>query len=415
VPRPVTLARSGLVVLVGAALISDLWNVHTGDIDQGELPLIMMMYLPLFVVAFHVGVAAIVWGLSALVLILAGYALGILVPSVVVGATGTYALPRARAAVLAGLVVTANVAVPFVDADHRQFFVWVAIPIVLVALTCGALLRWSHARSQQDARRIDELEQVNERIRHDERSHLAHELHDIVAHDVTVIAMQARRAEFTDDPQKIRAILETIGNSAQQTLQDLRRLVVILQEEHAREIQQHEHAAAPPEAAAGTGASGPAVAGTASAVRASATLDQLTGETTTAAGFVEDLRTVVAALESTGLAVELSVHGDVARVPISVRQVLRRTLRELGTNVMKHGAPLSTVRVDLAVGQDAVRLTMDNERTTIAPIMSTSTGLPAIRERARVFGGSAEFGAQGSRWRSSIALPLRGAAEAQPS
>ncbi len=251
-------------------------------------------------------------------------------------------------------------------------------------------------RYEQSTHHIRDLQEQQAQVRSEERTRLAHELHDIVAHDVTIIAMQARRAEFVNDQAKTSQILEGIGNAAQQTLQDLRSLVTLLKEEERDEP--------------GSGSQTPDREG-----QDTDFLDApaMSGETTTAVGLVHDLDGVVEALDRAGFQVSLVVEGEVARIPASLRQALRRTVREMGTNVLKHADPSGIVDLRLSVGgADRVQLASENTVSTAEPIMSSRTGLEAMSARCEVFGGFMDVGHRDGRWTTAVSIPLEGLASA---
>ncbi|MNI62138.1 hypothetical protein D3C73_1174440 [compost metagenome] len=138
----------------------------------------------------------------------------------------------------------------------------------------------------------------------------------------------------------------------------------------------------------------------------------MSGETTTAVGLVHDLDGVVEALDRAGFQVSLVVEGEVARIPASLRQALRRTVREMGTNVLKHADPSGVVDLRLTVGADRVQLASENTVSTAEPIMSSKTGLEAMSARCEVFGGFMDVGLSEGRWTTAVSIPLEGLASA---
>ncbi|PFG41450.1 signal transduction histidine kinase [Isoptericola jiangsuensis] len=308
-------------------------------------------------------------------------------PTILVIGFCTYLLPWVAAAVVAASAVATMPLVLVANPDGAVLAAGLAV-LTLLAAVAGLTVNFFRLRSEHSETQVRELEERQARIRNEERTRLAHELHDIVAHDVTIIAMQARRAEFVADPDKTTAILDNIGRAAQQALQNLRSLVVLLKED------------APP-TAVGVGPGDPAEPG-ASTVEAL----EMSGETTTAAAFVRDFHGVGDALERAGFTAHLTTTGAVSRVPTSLRQALRRTVRELGTNILKHGDAAAPVELRLTVGPDSVTLASTNVVATAAPISSSLTGLEAMRARCEVFGGELTAGAHDGRWRTTMTIPL---------
>ncbi|WP_258063492.1 sensor histidine kinase [Rathayibacter sp. AY1A5] len=336
----------------------------------GAIPAAVSLYL----------VYAVVLMLGAPPLLLAA----LIFPTIVVVGFVTFLLPwRAGLVFVLGTLVLLP-AVLLVDRAMGTA-VYVLGAFVLFGGTAGLGLNAFRGRSERSERRADRIQEEQARIRNEERTRLAHELHDIVAHEVTIIAMQARRATSVEDPAKTERILESIGDAAQQALQDLRSLVTLLQDEDE----------------AGAPARGDSdLLGT----------PEVSGATTTAVGFVHDVRNVADAIERAGFRVRLDVAGSVAQVPASLRQVLRRTVRELGTNVLKHGDTAGEVQLRLEVSGGEVQLSSSNAIASAAPIVSSHLGIEAMSARCAVFGGRLDAGARGGRWTTTMTIPLEGRA-----
>lgn len=259
----------------------------------------------------------------------------------------------------------------------------VEILLMIVAAGAGLGLNVYGQRIDRGAAQISTLREQQSRIRADERTTLAHELHDIIAHDVTIIAMQARRATLVDDPAKTAPIIEGIGDSAQQALTDLRSLVLLLKDDS-------------PQSSAGDGTDllGP---------------QDLSGETMSAVGLAHDFEGVADALKRAGFDVVVTFEGELALAPASLRQALRRTIRELGTNVLKHADPSHPVELTMTVGSGSVTVSTTNVPAATRPISSSTAGIEAMRARCEVFGGSVTSRMTQERWRTTMTLPLDGA------
>lgn len=249
-----------------------------------------------------------------------------------------------------------------------------------IVAAAGLGLNWYSRRNAQNAQRIQRLEERQARVRGEERLQLAHELHDIIAHDVTIITMQARRAALIDDPEKTAQIVEGIGESAQQALHDLRGLVMLLKNDHA----------------------------TGSSAQPEDLLNgqERSGETTGAVGLVHDIDGVAQALDQAGFTVDLTLDGELSLVPASLRQALRRTIRELGTNVLKHADPAVLVTLTLSVDGDRVTVSTTNAPASTRPVSSSNLGIEAMRARADWLGGSVTSELRNGRWHTEFSLPL---------
>ncbi|TFI19601.1 histidine kinase, partial [Micrococcus endophyticus] len=80
-------------------------------------------------------------------------------------------------------------------------------------------------------RRIQEAEERARLAAERERRSLARDLHDVVAHNLTIISMQARTAQYLGTPEAAQSVLAVVGDSAKDALVDLRRMLAILQED----------------------------------------------------------------------------------------------------------------------------------------------------------------------------------------
>ena len=197
----------------------------------------------------------------------------------------------------------------------------------------------------------------------EERSRIARELHDVVAHAISVTVMQARggRAMLGRDETEVRRALDAIEQTNTAALSDMRRLLAVLRD---TEDQPDGRAAPQPSLA---------------------NLDHL----------VDQVRT-------TGLPVELAVTGDPDHrdvpVPPGVDLSAYRIVQEALTNVLKHAGPTATARVEVDYGPDSLRVTVLDDG--VGPLEGTGSrgadgsghGLVGIRERVAVIGGRVEAG-----------------------
>lgn len=341
------------------------------DLILPWVPLFAFLVGPRTAVVAWFAMFALVVGLGADPLQVSGTAL----PTILLLGLCAYVLVwRAAVAFTAGVVVMLAVAVIVNPARLGLGGVVTFATLMVLGAAAGFGLSLLTSRLERSARRVAELRSQQARVREEERTRLAYELHDIVANQVTLIAMQARRAEFVDE-EKTGQILEHIGNAAGQTLQDLRSLVLLLKNEADEEPRADTDSAIEWAAASATG------------------------------GLVQDLRGVVTDLEQAGFTVKLDVEGPADDASASLRQSLARTAREIGTNILKHGDPAGLVELRMAFTADDVTLTASNQISSAIPIMSSGTGLEAMRARGEVFGGHVAASAEGGRWTTSVSFP----------
>ncbi|PFG18553.1 sensor histidine kinase [Serinibacter salmoneus] len=339
-----------------------------------------------------------------------------------------YGLPRRAALAFGGAFFALLLASALLAPGRLPVFIGLTVTGSLAA-SAGLAADLFRTRSEVATARVARLREEQAQVRVEERARLALELHDVVAHDVTVIAMQARRAEMLRDPDKSAAILESIGDSASSALQDLRRLVALLSSDAAQEPS----ALPGGRSAPGAGASDIGEPGAGEPGAGEPGAGEPGGEATAAEHVTAQLRSIAADLERAGFPVELDIEGDLDLVPVSVWQVLSRTMRELGTNVLKYADPAAIVGVRLVVGEAHLELAVENsvaDPGSGGQAPSTRAGIAAMRARCEVFGGRVSAGVVGAqnasaraprstghgvRWRTSMTIPLPGRATVEAS
>jgi len=342
---------------------------------------LILPWVPMFAILIGPRVAVVSWfAMFAVILALGAIPVqvsGTALPTMLlVGLCSFVLVWRAAVIFTVGVLAMLGIAVIVNPVELGLSGVITFATLILLAAAAGAGLSLLRARLERTARRVAELREQQARVRAEERTRLAYELHDIVASQVTLIAMQARRAEFVDQ-DKTGQILENIGDAASQTLQDLRSLVLLLKTET------DEDAPDRPE---------PALAAQGEAADSTGALER-------------DFQGVVAELEQAGFTVESTLDGPADDASASLRQVLGRTLRELGTNILKHADAAGVVELRMAFTSEEVTLSASNQISSATPIFSTGTGLEAMRARCEVFGGRLTASGDAGRWTTSVSFP----------
>ena len=204
----------------------------------------------------------------------------------------------------------------------------------------------------------------------EERTRIARELHDLVAHSMSVIAVQAGMGHHVIDrePDKAKEALATIERTSRQSLTEMRRMLGILR------TRTDSHSELTPQPG----------------------LDRLES-------LVEEVR-------ESGVPVELVVEGAPVEVDSGVDLSAFRIVQEALTNVMKHAGPASAwVRV--RYGPDAVELVVEDDGRGLStmPDGHVGLGLVGMRERAGVVGGEVHCGPrQGGGFKVAATLPYHG-------
>lgn len=200
----------------------------------------------------------------------------------------------------------------------------------------------------------------------DERARIARELHDIVAHSISIVAVQAGAAEslIDKDVDAAREHMAAVRRTARETMTEMRRLLGVLREDDA----------------------------TYAPLPGLARLPELLDETRAAA--------VEVALDERGARREL---------PAGLDLVAYRVIQEALTNVRKH-APGSTARVAVSYQPRELGIEVSNDAPATIPdayAKGGGHGLVGMRERVRIFGGSFDAGAQSDGgFRVQATLPL---------
>jgi signal transduction histidine kinase len=202
----------------------------------------------------------------------------------------------------------------------------------------------------------------SERATAQERVRLARELHDIVAHNLSVVVVQAAgaRAQGGADP----AALEKIERSGRESLVEMRRLLGVLRSDSTVSTE--------PQPGIGS------------------------------------LETLADQVRDAGVEVDLRVEGSADDVPAGVDLSAYRIVQESLTNVLKHAGP-ARVRVDVRCTPGAVDIEVVDDGRGCAPADATTSGhgLLGMRERVALFGGQLQAAAEPSGgFRVSARLPL---------
>ncbi|MEV0740240.1 sensor histidine kinase [Streptomyces sp. NPDC050549] len=273
-------------------------------------------------------------------------------------------VPTRRAlAALAATAVTTFVIQGLVGAWSYSSTGVAAVVVCAVAVLIGTALRGrSEARTQLVEQVTITAEERNRRTLLEERSRIARELHDVVAHHMSVISIQAQVAPLlVENPsEELKENLAGIRQNALEALAELRRVLGVLRSENP-EYPDDPYAPGGP----GTGAAPDAP---------QPTLDRLDA-------LIENTR-------AAGLDVRGDVRGEVRPLAPGVELSAYRIVQEALSNALRH-APGSTVAVEVAHDPDGLRLIVTNSRPQQAapPSPGAGHGLLGMRERAAMLGG----------------------------
>ncbi|WP_405890513.1 histidine kinase [Streptomyces sp. NBC_00133] len=341
------------------------------------------------------------------------------------GVVGLYTLaasdvPRRITATLAGMSLAATLIVTFVrvrqDVQSADFdpepgawyvptmagfmSVGLTAPPVLLGLYVGARRRLMESlRDRADSLEqelsllADRAEQRAQWARTEERTRIAREMHDVVAHRVSLMVVHAAalQAVALKDPQKAVKNAALVGDMGRQALTELREMLGVL-----RAGENEQRGAAPVPLAAVGAAAAAAAAAAADDGPSLADIDALVGQSRQA-----------------GMVVELAVHGEAKVYAPEVEQTAYRVVQEALTNVHKHAAG-AKVMVRLAHRESEVAMQVENGApdasgaTAAAGLPSGGNGLVGMRERVLALGGVFVSGpTDAGGFRVSAVLPDR--------
>ncbi len=283
--------------------------------------------------------------------------------------------PR-RTAIIAGGLALLVLAVPISYRVHWSPLNWHAFALVAgrYALLIAAWLlgdnigtRRAYVRAVEE--RAEQLEREHEanarRAAAEEQARIAREVHDVVAHNLSVIIVQATAGErvFADDPADAETALRTIGRTARTALDELRLVLGRIGE------QEHDLAPQP-------------------------TLQRL------------DI--LLEQVRAAGLAVDLEVKGERVELAPGLELSAYRIVQEALTNTLRHAdAQHATSRLEFGAETLTVEVTDDGHTSAEVNGNDQGRGLIGMRERAAAYGGDVEVGRNGSGgFRVAVKLPL---------
>jgi signal transduction histidine kinase len=327
------------------------------------LPLLLRRRQPLLVFAGLALIAALQWliaapqfGDAALLVALYGVALrGNLVEFV-----------AAATVMEAGAVMAAAKWAP---SDPVK--VWIGLSgLVMAAGALGIGIRQRRAllaSLQERAARLElERDQEGRLAAAAERNRIAREMHDIVAHNLSVMIALADGATYTlgADPDRTVQATEQISATGRDALLEMRRLLGILRDEPSPQL-----LAPQPR--------------------------------------VSELDRLAERVRAAGVPVEMAIDGDPQRLPEGVQVAVFRVAQEAMTNTLKHAARPTWVRLSVRCDHGRVELEATDTGPSLAGPPGEGRGLRGMRERALAYGGQLEAGPlAGGGWRVRMSLQI---------
>jgi signal transduction histidine kinase len=295
-------------------------------------------------------------------------------PALVISLYTVAALRPRRDAIIAGLVLSAAAVVAAVHVLHpwsgaAAFLVAVAVAATGLGLYVNTRRVLLEQLRDRAARLELERDQQTELAAASERARIAREMHDIVAHHLTVMVALADGAavQALRSPERAVEAMRNVSSTGRLALSDIRRLLGVLRDDS-------------------TGARAP-----------------LPG--------LESVDDLIERVRAAGLPVQYETQGERPELAPAVQLTLFRLVQEALTNTMKHAGPNARATVRIQYGPDEVYVQIDDDGLGTASGLGIAPGvgrgLTGMRERVGAFGGEVSSGPRSPRgWSVSACLTV---------
>jgi signal transduction histidine kinase len=283
----------------------------------------------------------------------------------------SWTVAGATAAVAGGAALVSLVS----DGGRAAVLVILNLGLVLaVPVLWGREVRLHRGQADAERERAEQASRMSELDRAAavaaERARMARDLHDVIAGQLSGIAIQSEAALNLPDPDPavLRRVLQSVRRDSVASLAEMRTMIGLLRADGAGD-----------------------------------------GDPRTAPAGLERLDALLESAGSTGLRIEVDdARGGAAELPAAVDLAAFRIVQESLTNAAKH-APGSRVRLHLATDDHDRELVIEIENDLVPGASAgggTGTGLLGLHERADAVGGTVTAAPHGGRWRVRAALPV---------
>ena len=312
----------------------------------------------------------------------------------------------------------------------------ILILLILVGILVGFNTRSARLRLKaielRSARMALASEQAVLLAAAEERSRIAREMHDVVAHSLAVMITMADGAAaiVERDPATAKQAIETLAEAGRSALADTRRLVGVLREDPSVAAEQAPQSPEPPAPSGESPSSARqhevrdlpvpefAPLGTVTPVEPSVPIANLRQQATDGAGDRSrgdlplapspeqaDITELVKRFVAAGVPVTYRWVGAALPADKALQLTVFRIAQEALTNVLRYAPTTPAVSVDVERHIGTVVLTVDNEAAPgTRPMHGSGKGLIGMRERASVYGGTVQAGPTPTGWRVRAVL-----------
>ncbi len=227
------------------------------------------------------------------------------------------------------------------------------VPILLWYIGKRVRIRGDYIGLLRDRAAHAEREQAAESRRAvaEERVRIARELHDVVAHRVSLMTVQAGAATTVaaNDPESALRAMQAIESEGRQALAEMRHLMGVLRPRTEAVV-----------------------------------LEPQSG--------IADVPRLIQNLQKAGLDISLTMDTTETKLPAAVELSAFRIVQEALTNVLRHAGPGAKAEVRICAGSHQLLIDVINDGQSVVPFPGTGHGIIGMRERAQLLGGSLEAG-----------------------
>ncbi|HJX77972.1 sensor histidine kinase [Glutamicibacter sp.] len=251
------------------------------------------------------------------------------------------------------------------------------VPLSVLSFVLARIIFNLRERNLSAIRQMEEGREQNRVAIERERKNIARDLHDIVAHDITVVAMQSKAAKFANSGQAAIDAIDIIAKLSTETLHDLRLMLNVLRTD-----------------------------GTMS--DSSGGSDDKPAATTVYA--VQGLEIFTQRLKESGFSVTSHTDEKISELPRSAQTALYRVMQEATTNIIKHGKREGSCGLRLEISGSNAILEMTNQMPKSKPNKSDlpvgGIGLIGMQDRMNAFGGRFNAEVVDGRWVLTASIPF---------
>jgi signal transduction histidine kinase len=367
----------GLVILEGIFEVTGETRPDSTLSTAGAIVSVVAVILPLFFRRWLPFLApALVWLVGASISFVDEALTATTFSVYISGVVAAYllgSLPEPRRAAIGLVIVIIGAAVVVYNYPPSLGSDFVTVPATFaIAWLAGFALRYRSDRVEEAEQRASTAERERESAARiavaEERARITRELHDVVAHAVSVMVLQvgAVRHRLPDSLDQDRDALQAVERTGRAALTEMRRLLGVIHEDEDVDLSPQPG------------------------------LDRLDA-------LVEEVRLA-------GLPVDLHREGEARELPRSLDLSAYRIVQEALTNCLKH-ARARRAEVTLRYTQDDLHIEVVDDGVGQAKGDGLGRGITGIRERVKIYGGTMSIGTDpGDGFRLSVVLPVRGQA-----